>query len=369
MAAIVTGIGTALPAETRSTNFYVDHAKQFLCETPRQAVVLKALYRRTEISSRASVLNAPSYGKSMERMYYPRTCSGDLGPGTEARMQCYASEVSNLAIVSCRRALADAGIESDTITHLVTVSCTGFFAPGFDVQLIEELPLKRETERTHIGFMGCHGAMNALRVARGLVAIQPESVVLLCAAELCSLHFQYEWTPDNVVANALFSDGAAALIIRSAPPQSPEGMRGANGVNVISSGSFLVPNTADEMTWQVSDHGFKMRLAATVPDIVCEWLPGWMNSWLGRSGYSLSDIAGWIVHPGGPRILDAVESCLQLREGSLAASRALLSECGNMSSPTVLFILERMRRTVTGPCVMLGFGPGLTIEAALLMLP
>jgi predicted naringenin-chalcone synthase len=366
MAAIVTGIGTALPAETRSTNFYVDHAKQFLCETPRQAAVLKELYRRTEISSRASVLNSSRYGKSLEQMYYPRTRPDDSGPGTQMRMQCYTREVLALALTSCRRALADSGIECDTITHLITVSCTGFFAPGFDVQLIEELPLKRDTERTHIGFMGCHGAMNALRVARGLIEARPENVVLVCAAELCSLHFQYEWTPDNVVANALFSDGAAALIMRSAPPPSTGGANGGFGVNVSASGSFVVPNTADEMTWNIGDHGFKMRLAATVPDIVSEWLPGWIKGWLGRLGYSLSDISGWIVHPGGPRILDAVESCLELREGSLAASRAILSECGNMSSPTVLFILERMRRSLKGPCVMLGFGPGLTIEAALL---
>jgi predicted naringenin-chalcone synthase len=278
-------------------------------------------------------------------------------------------EVLSLALTSCRRALADAGIESDTITHLITVSCTGFVAPGFDVQLIEELPLRRETERTHIGFMGCHGAMNALRIARGLIESRPENVVLLCAAELCSLHFQYEWTADNVVANSLFSDGAAALIIRSAPADSSGDANGGLGVRVIASGSFLVPNTADEMTWNIGDHGFKMRLAASVPDIVCEWLPGWMNSWLGRSGYALADIAGWIVHPGGPRILDAVESCLELPEGCLTTSRDILSECGNMSSPTVLFILERTRRSLRGPCVMLGFGPGLTIEAALLVLP
>jgi predicted naringenin-chalcone synthase len=130
---------------------------------------------------------------------------------------------------------------------------------------------------------------------------------------------------------------------------------------------LIVPGTSDAMTWEIGDHGFKMRLAATVPQIIKDSLPAWMDKWLGRLEYSRRQITNWIVHPGGPRILDAVEDCLDLEENALCVSRAILSEYGNMSSPTVLFVLERMRRDVVGPCVMLGFGPGLTIEAALLV--
>jgi len=231
--------------------------------------------------------------------------------------------------------------------------------------------LNREIERTHVGFMGCHGAMNGLRVARSIVEANAQAVVLLCTTELCSLHFQYGWSTDTIVANSLFSDGAAAMVITAdwAAPSSDGTISGgaAYGWEVAGSGSYIVPNTTDAMMWKVGDHGFDMRLNTQVPEIVEEWLPQWLPGWLHKFDLTISDINSWAVHPGGPRILACVESCLGLKEGALDISREILSECGNMSSPTVLFILERMRAMeCIGPTLMLGFGPGLTIEAALL---
>lgn len=358
MAAILKGVGTALPAERRPTDFFVNHAKQLLRASPRQAQVLEQLYRRTEIASRASVLISSERREDSAVPMFSMRNAGD--PGTQERMRIYAREVPDLAIRSCRAALMDAGITGDTVTHLITVSCTGFFAPGIDTKLIEQLPLSRQTERTHIGFMGCHGAMNALRIAKALAESDARNVVLVCAAELCSLHFQREWTADNVVANSLFSDGAAALVLTSTKPNR------RSDLTYVASGSFLIPDTTVDMQWEITDHGFKMKLAADLPETVSEWLPGWLDRWLNGIGLCRRQIENWIVHPGGPRILDAVESCLDLPTKALAASRAVLSDCGNMSSPTVLFILERMRPDLSGPTVMLGFGPGLTIEAALL---
>jgi predicted naringenin-chalcone synthase len=371
MVATVIGIGTALPGTALETEAFIAHAKRFNCQTARQERVLEELYRRTNISRRCSVLAGPDYGQDAQEMFVPPEHADDAGPGTERRMLCYEKETVPLAMAAANRALSDAQIEPDQVTHLVTISCTGFFAPGFDVELIKQLPLRPTIERTHVGFMGCHGAMNGLRVARMIVEADPKHVVLLCTTEICSLHFQYGWSTDKLLANSLFSDGAAALILSSDfNVVSPEGIIcGGNddGWRVLGSGSFIVPDTAEHIMWRIGDHGFYMHLDNKVPDVVEQWLPQFVREWLQGFDLTISDIAAWDVHPGGPRILESVEDCLKLPPGSLDASRAILAECGNMSSPTVLFILERLRALgKRGPTVVLGFGPGLTIEAALL---
>lgn len=276
-------------------------------------------------------------------------------------MRRYADEVVPLAAEAARAALADARLSASAITHLATVSCTGFVAPGIDLGLIDQLELSRETRRCHIGFMGCHGALNGLETAAALAAKDPHATILMCAAELCTLHFQYQWSADNVLANSLFADGAAAIIA-------------AAGSNILSDiwrvtahGSFVIPGTANAMTWRIGNHGFTMTLSSQTPRLIAEHLPAWLPAWLSRHGLSVHDVPSWIVHPGGPRILDAVEDSLGLPADALVISREVLSRFGNMSSPTVLFILEVLRKSrAARPCVMLAFGPGLSIEAALL---
>lgn len=362
MVTIIAGLGSALPTNRLSTKDYVEHAKKFSCQTPRQERVLEELYRRTSIETRSSVLVSGGYGSRGERMFKPPEVGNELGPGTEERMKCYASEVVPLALAASQRALVDACLDGDSITHLVTASCTGFFAPGFDVALIDQLPLNRSTSRTHVGFMGCHGAMNAMRVAKSFVEAEPEAVVLLCAAELCTLHFQYGWEPSKLLANSLFSDGSAALVLRN----SKDSIRGE--WTHVNSTSYLVPDSLDAMQWRLGNNGFEMQLSSSVPELVETVLPAWLIPWLASFDLNVDNIPLWAVHPGGPRILDAVQRCLELPPDALEHSRTVLSECGNMSSPTVLFILERMRSLgAAGPCVMLGFGPGLTVEASLLI--
>jgi predicted naringenin-chalcone synthase len=283
-------------------------------------------------------------------------------------MQRYDEQIRPLACQAARRAIAAAGIAPAAISHVVTVSCTGFAAPGFDVALIAELELRPTVERTHVGFMGCHGALNGLRVARALTGSDPAARVLLCAAELCSLHFQYGWDSDLAVANALFADGAAALVGASEPVSMP----GADPDparafwRVAASGSCLVPGTADVMTWRIGDHGFEMTLSPRVSQLIATHLRPWLVGWLDRQGLGLRDVASWAIHPGGPRVIDAVQEALALDQDATACSRAVLAACGNVSSPTVLLILERLRQSGAGrPCVALAFGPGLTIEATL----
>ncbi|HWB00856.1 MAG TPA: type III polyketide synthase [Pirellulales bacterium] len=281
-----------------------------------------------------------------------------VGPTTQQRMGHYRELAPELAVRAATEALDRAEISPRDITHLVTVSCTGFAAPGVDIELISRLGLPTTTERVQVGFMGCHGAINGLRAARGLAASRPDARVLMCAVELCTLHCRFDGDAGQIVSNAIFSDGAAALVVGAAPAEGEW--------RLADTGSCLIPNSTDARSWFIGDNGFEMFLSAKVPELICEHLRPWLESWLGRNGLTLDQVGSWAVHPGGPRILGAVEKSLGLPDDALAISRSVLAECGNMSSPTVLFILDRLRQLdAPRPCVALGFGPGLMAEAAL----
>lgn len=359
----IIGLATALPVHSVSQEESCSHAAAFTCESDREKAVLQRLYRRTEIDRRGSVVaereSLTAGGTASASFFPPPKSKSDKGPTTSQRMDAYDAHAKLLSLSACRQALAGAQTYPDEITHLITVSCTGFAAPGFDLHLLNELPLNRDTYRTHIGFMGCHGTMNALRVAQGFLKDKDERTkILLCATEICSIHFQYSKSPHDILANSLFADGAAALILANAPGR----------FTYKDSMSCVVESSEDAMSWRIGDYGFTMSLSAEVPRLIESRLPHVLENWLRKNDLSTRDIAAWAIHPGGPRIIDAVERSLQLAPELTKPSRDILAECGNMSSPTVLFILKRIlacqkRRF---PCVILGFGPGLTIEAALL---
>ena len=202
----------------------------------------------------------------------------------------------------CARAAAleQSGLPAGDLTHLITVSCTGFNAPGVDVALIKGLGLAPTIERTHVGFMGCHGALNALRVAAAFTGSDPAAHVLVCAVELCGLHFHYGWDPKKMVANALFADGAAAVV--GAPvAAAPE-----DAWSVAASGSCLFADSEPAMGWRIGDHGFEMSLSIRVPNLIGRHLRPRLEDWLRRQGLALGDVGSWAVHPGGPGIVSAV---------------------------------------------------------------
>jgi predicted naringenin-chalcone synthase len=353
-------IGTAEPTHSIRQQDAAKVAATFCGIASDQRRAVDVLYRRTRIERRGSVLLEQPEGIEPRQTFMTQAVgSDDRGPTTAARMDRYAANAPALAVEASRAALEGAHIAGREIDHLITVSCTGFSAPGFDISLIRELNLGSGVARTHLGFMGCHGAMNGLRVAELAAKARPGARVLVCAAELCSLHYQYGQDPEKMVANAIFADGAAAVAC-GGPRADKDDWR------LVRSGSQLFPNSEDAMTWRVGNHGFEMTLSARVPDLISVHLRPWLENWLSTGGLSIEEISSWAIHPGGPRILDQVAESLKLPAAAMEPSRRVLAEHGNMSSPTILFILDRLRRQQAArPCVALAFGPGLVVEAAL----
>ena len=364
MALRVVGVGTAAP-EFSITQPDVAEVNQSFCHGDEQKRrLIPALYRRAGVRKRHSVLLETPEGEPFSRqsLYHRAADAHDLGPTTRERMRVYEREAPRLATRAARRAVEEAGMAPRDFTHLVTVSCTGFQAPGIDATLIAELDLPPTVQRTHVGFMGCHGALNGLRVAESFVRSDPNARVLLCAVELCTLHFFYGWDAEKIVANSLFADGAGALVGTCGQLACAD-----DEWTAVANGTLLMPDSADAMSWNIGDHGFHMTLSARVPELIRRNLAGWLKGWLAGNDLVIDDVATWAVHPGGPRILTTFAEAAGIDDAAMEVSRQVLSEFGNMSAATLLFILERLRRDrAPRPCVAVGFGPGMVVEAALL---
>jgi predicted naringenin-chalcone synthase len=365
----ILGLGTAAPVHSMPQPMSAEMAVE-RCSEPgsREAKLLPQLFRMTSVKGRGSVVIRPEENQPVSvdsvRWFYPQP-NGEpatrTGPTTGERMREFLRSAPPLAIEASRRAMEQANTPGEQITHLVTVTCTGFGAPGLEVEMFRGLKLRNTTQRIHVGFMGCHAALNGIQVAAALAASDPSARVLLCCVELCSLHFQYGWDSQRVVSNALFADGAAAMIV--APPDEKD----SAAPRITSTATSLLSDTEDQMSWHVEDHGFVMGLSSRVPGAVGDGLRPWVDDWLATQGLTVEQVGSWAIHAGGPRIVTAVAERLALPESALVHSRGVLSEHGNMSSATVLFILQRMLAAPTArPLVMLAFGPGLFAEAALL---
>lgn len=283
-----------------------------------------------------------------------------LGLSTAERMKLYALHAPGLAHEACRRALLDAGVASGRVTDLIVVSCTGFAAPGVDAALVHSLGLRMGVRRTVIGFMGCFGAITGLRAGAGACAMTPGSAALVVCVELCSLHLRRDPDPQNLVASALFADGAAAAVVTS-EPAARAGVSAGMGSRIGLGRSLLMGEGAGWMTWTITDEGFAMTLSRDVPRAIEREAPAFFRGVEVDAGASMQTL---VVHPGGPGVLRAVGRGLGLDERALAASRRTLAAHGNMSSGTVLFALaEAAREGAGGPAALAAFGPGLSIEA------
>ena len=355
--AYINRIATAVPDDDVHDAF-VAFADQML-EDPRVQPVFRRMAARSGIRRRFSVLT-PSYrmreaGQSTEftvnaHEFYTR---GSF-PDTAKRMQIFERFAPRLA----QRTLDKLRLTDDErrgVTHVLVTSCTGLYAPGLDFDILDHLGLDTTVERTMIGFMGCYAAINGLKQARHIVRSEPGAKVLLVNLELCTLHLQETQDLEQVLSFLVFGDGCAASLISAEP----------TGFAMDSFRSVLIPETRELITWRIRGVGFDMLLSGKVPGEIGKALAISGGEVMGR--HSKDDITLWGVHPGGKSVLDAVERGLRLPSDALAASRQTLECFGNMSSATVMFVLERlMQGAQPGEkgCAM-SFGPGLTAETML----
>jgi predicted naringenin-chalcone synthase len=337
---------------------------------PATRRVIRSLYRNSGIEKRHSVLVdlVDVAAEEGEPLFLAPDGTRLPTPGTGDRNAVYAREAPPLFEAVGRGLLEESGFAPEDVTHVVTVSCTGFFAPGPDFHLVRSLGLRHQVERYHVGFMGCYAAFQGLRMARAFCLADPEAVVLVVAAELCTLHLQFTDDPDDLIAGALFADGAAGALVSA---RSPAGRPSPLPHLVLDSfHADLAPEGEGDMAWTIGDRGFRMRLSTYVPEILEANLPRVLGTVLGRAGLVSDDVAWWAIHPGGRAIVDRAQEALGLEDAQVAASRQVLRDFGNMSSATVLFVLEALWRggdMAPGDRVFaMAFGPGLTIETGLL---
>ena len=286
-----------------------------------------------------------------------------LDPGTGARNARYRHAAGRLFVRAARAALdGPHPYGPENVTHLITVSCTGFYAPGPDLDVLHAAGLRPETERYHLGFMGCYAAFPALRQARAFCRAEPDAVVLIVLAETCSLHLRPSRTTDDVIAASVFADGAAGMIVSSRPPTGP-------ALSLERFADAVAPEGADDMAWTIGDHGFTMTLSAYVPRIVGEKADAALGPLLAGTDLSPETVPRWALHPGGRAIVDRVQEAYALPDSAVADARAILAAHGNMSSVTVPFLLARLLRAPgpeDEPVLALAFGPGLTVASALM---
>ncbi len=297
-------------------------------------------------------------GSKIDRRHSVLPVEAVMGLSTKQRMEAYEHHAPPLAEDAVRCALANADIDAQDVTDLIIVSCTGFSAPGLDITLIHRLGMRLTVKRTIIGFMGCFGAIIGLRSAVSACLADPDAVVVVVCLELCSLHVRRDFSAQNQVASALFADGAAVAIVVG--ERMAIERESAVGIGRLTIGhSRLIPEGRDWMTWRITDEGFAMTLTRQVPVILRKRIASYV------AGVAPQRPNCYIVHPGGPGILDAVDSGLSLQGRSgLDSARTVLRRFGNMSSCTVLFVLKQaLADGYQLPGLMLAFGPGLSIES------
>ena len=344
-------IGTAAPPHD------VHHAFVTFAESMLPEGTVRNLFRRmvrmSAIEHRYSFLEPIGDGKSYWRDAEDLYVVGNF-PTTRRRMQAFERFAPRLAGCALDR-LRLTPAERQEISHVIVTCCTGLYAPGLDIDVVNHLGLNPSVERTMIGFMGCYAAINALKAAHHIVRSEPTAKVLILSLELCSLHLKETQDLEQILSFLLFADGCAATLVSADPA----------GLALDSFLAVNVPDTSDLITWRIGEMGFDMQLSGKVPGEIKRGLPDSRAQIL--RGREAAEIDLWAVHPGGRTILDAVEQALELRPDALAMSRDILTRFGNMSSATVMFVLEQVLKKAekgqTG-CAM-SFGPGITAETML----
>lgn len=353
----IISIGTAVPQFKHEQDEILHFMSRIYAFNEKERRTLKFLYHQSGISSRYSVLR--DYSQQPEDWtFYPPTENLEPFPSIEKRMKTFnrwAAGLSARAIHNC----LENQIGISEITHLITVTCTGLSAPGLDLQLMELLGLPKNIFRTSVNFMGCYAAIHALKLADAICRADPAAKVMIVCTELCTLHFQQAATTDNITSSLLFGDGSAAVLVTG------EGDK-TKGFPLQGFYGEVMPKGKQDMSWELSSTGFAMTLSGYVPALIEEDFEKLVNQALDRNEISRDQITHWSIHPGGRKILEAIEKSLSLPKEKLDTSYQILREYGNMSSPTILFVLKEILSSLNKSEKQMvfgaAFGPGLTME-------
>ena len=343
----ILALSTGVPRIRYSQQEILDRFLGYLGENGRRSRAIGAIFERAGVDYRYTVVDETFYAGEQS---------------TETRNDRYMAEAVPLGESLLRRGLDAAGVRSDEIDDFIVVSCTGFSIPGLDLHLAGRLGMRPDLRRTCVLGMGCYGSFPGLLRATEAAATRPGRLALVMSLELCSLHLQRNTTAESVVSSALFSDGAAMALV---------------GVDEASSGPRIVGmathcdyQTLDHMSFSLTDQGFRMYLSSYVPELLAAQVEQFVDALLAEHGIARDDVRHWGIHPGSTKIVDYVQARLGLTDDQVSHSHAILSEYGNMSSATILFVLDRIQqceRPARGDYgVLMAFGPGLTMEGALL---
>ncbi|MEM1137697.1 MAG: type III polyketide synthase [Bacteroidota bacterium] len=355
-------IGTAVPNYKIDQSQIADLFANKLDLSQQATHELRVLHRASGIRNRYTVI--PDFLSYTESNFFKRKNF----PKVSERMQLYVQEAPTLSLKAIENCLLKAKNTSiKDITHLITVSCTGMYAPGLDIQLIEATGLNTAVQRTAINFMGCYGAFNGLKVADNICRSQPDANVLLLCVELCTIHFQDSNAPDDLLSSTLFADGAAAALIQGKQE------KGNTAIQLRQFYCDLFPDGKRDMSWHIGDFGFEMKLSAYVPALLGKGIGKLLNNLLANTNLNRNNIDLFAIHPGGKRILEVIEEKLEIEREQNRFAFEILKNYGNMSSVTILFVLdlllkEEKNTSLKKNIMALAFGPGLTMESALMRL-
>lgn len=355
----ILSIGTAVPAYMHEQRKIFDFMNRIYAANEVEKRKLKFLYMYSGIQSRYSVL--PDYSSPPDQwQLFPPTENLEPFPSLEKRMKSFQQHAAPLSLQAINNCLEEN--PDRKITHLITVSCTGMSAPGLDLELMELMNLPANTWRTSINFMGCYAAIHALKLADVICKADEAANVMIVCVELCTLHFQRDYTEDNIASSLLFGDGAAAVLV--------SGDKKAEGLHIDHFYSLVSLKNKEKMVWDLSSTGFLLKLSSYIPNLIEEDFDHLVNDALKGAGIQKEEITHWCIHPGGKKILEAVHNSLHFTNGQLQHGYDVLSDYGNMSSPTILFVLKRIQAALdkkqTNKIFGAAFGPGLTMETFLL---
>lgn len=321
---------------------------------------LKLLYERSGINERYAAID-DFFGNEAQSLFQKNTTP----PSTAVRMEKYFQTAPQMAQLAVEKAIAG-HIKKQEITHLITVSCTGMAAPGLDILLVENMGLNADISRTSVNFMGCYAAIHGLKLAHLMAQSDKNAKIVMVCVELCSLHFQNASDWETIAANLLFADGAAAALVTG------DDYTGSHECEILDFYSKIHLSGKNDMAWNISDTGFLMSLSSYIPKLIESGVKELVSTALEKHHLSVDDISSWAIHPGGRKILEIIQTELKLDVKHLKSSYEILYNYGNMSSPTVLFVLKDileaqiLDQSKSNNIFMMAFGPGITMETAVL---